>query len=274
MTSNTPIESDEHGRMFTYYHGTNGNISDILERGLRSGADGYVYVSLRQDFAMKYGRTLLTIRLPYELERNPFSPTTNGECRSTTGIDATHIVSVTLTKEQLIECLPKPPAVQGDDWIDKAISFNVNRGLIHEDRWTDLKQAIRDHIAANYVPKGELTELDKAYGGCHNCYGKGYATGNEFASGRGAKWRVSNMRYCTCERGKQLQAQVDEAVLSGKIEELKHMEHDYKEYHPYGNNSPYSLQKCVPEAYMKGRIRFLEEQLTTQPKPKEGDSEA
>ena len=30
--------------------------------------------------------------------------------------------------------------------IDELISFNVNRKLIHEDRWNDLKQAIEDLI--------------------------------------------------------------------------------------------------------------------------------
>lgn len=51
---------------------------------------------------------------------------------------------------------------------------------------------------------------------CASCDGKGYATANEFASGRGVKWRISNMRFCTCDRGKQL----EEMVGIARLEEL------------------------------------------------------
>lgn len=58
-------------------------------------------------------------------------------------------------------------------------------------------------------------ETEKAYGGCQKCYGKGYATAIDYMSGHdtdqdigspGGKFRFQNkiMRYCDCDRGKQL----------------------------------------------------------------------
>ena len=53
--------------------------------------------------------------------------------------------------------------------------------------------------------EGEKQKLAKAYGGCTLCYGKGYATGAEFWRGRGKTWgRPNKIKYCTCDRGKQL----------------------------------------------------------------------
>lgn len=44
-----------------------------------------------------------------------------------------------------------------------------------------------------------------AYGGCTNCYGKGYATYSGEYSARGMKWPDKPIKYCDCERGKQLE---------------------------------------------------------------------
>lgn len=53
--------------------------------------------------------------------------------------------------------------------------------------------------------ESEKQKLAKAYGGCTLCYGKGYATGAEFWRGRGKTWgRPNKIKYCTCDRGKQL----------------------------------------------------------------------
>lgn len=60
-----------------------------------------------------------------------------------------------------------------------------------------------------------ITDTEKAYGGCHNCYGKGYATVNEYASGYATdgdiggaqgyfKFKQPNIKFCSCDRGKQL----------------------------------------------------------------------
>lgn len=51
----------------------------------------------------------------------------------------------------------------------------------------------------------ERQELEKAYGGCHKCYGKGYATVRRGETYRGSTHnKRTDIKYCTCERGKQL----------------------------------------------------------------------
>jgi hypothetical protein len=54
--------------------------------------------------------------------------------------------------------------------------------------------------------KALVAEAEKAFGGCKNCYGKGYATTQGFVSGGGKKWQTSPIKYCICDRGKQLQS--------------------------------------------------------------------
>lgn len=54
---------------------------------------------------------------------------------------------------------------------------------------------------------------EKAFGGCHNCYGKGYSTVLQFAEGGGSRTKLEVMRYCWCARGIQLSAQVRAKVV-------------------------------------------------------------
>lgn len=80
--------------------------------------------------------------------------------------------------------------------------------------------------------QSHTAELEKAYGGCHNCYGKGYATyegadisyadfGDELGGASSRKHVYREMKFCDCGRGKQLELQVAELVKAGKLEELK-----------------------------------------------------
>ena len=102
---------------------------------------------------------------------------------------------------------------------------------------TDNNDSIREKIAdlvEKHFPKGECKErgqamvlvaeilplisdakkeAEKAYGGCHNCYGKGYATTidyltsfPDFIGDKGFKRQNDLMRFCNCNRGKQLEA--------------------------------------------------------------------
>lgn len=56
----------------------------------------------------------------------------------------------------------------------------------------------------------EIAEIEKAYGGCHKCYGKGYATQDSATIGfddfgdEGFKRHELKMIFCDCSRGKQL----------------------------------------------------------------------
>lgn len=70
----------------------------------------------------------------------------------------------------------------------------------------------------------KVTETEKAYGGCRNCYGKGYATVNDRWGGRDTDQDIGSpggvvtggnaneMKFCTCSRGTQLKEAVDRKV--------------------------------------------------------------
>lgn len=90
------------------------------------------------------------------------------------------------------------------------------------------------------IAKKQL-EAEKAYGGCRKCYGKGYSTVIEYASGfdtdqdigsnRGKiKYQKPIIRYCTCDRGKQLNGHVNEARVDESDKILKDMEARYRKY--------------------------------------------
>lgn len=65
-------------------------------------------------------------------------------------------------------------------------------------------------------------ETGKAYGGCHNCYGKGYASVNNSWHGHDTDGDIGSpgkyitggdrnaMKFCTCERGQELERRFEE----------------------------------------------------------------
>lgn len=75
----------------------------------------------------------------------------------------------------------------------------------------EAKAAIQRLIAAN------RQETEKAYGGCHRCYGKGYATQKSEVRARGLRWDTSGIKFCECARGKQLEL----VIAAERLEELK-----------------------------------------------------
>lgn len=48
-------------------------------------------------------------------------------------------------------------------------------------------------------------DASKAFGGCTLCYGKGYATVDALWVGGGLMQKAASIRFCECDRGKQLQ---------------------------------------------------------------------
>lgn len=59
----------------------------------------------------------------------------------------------------------------------------------------------------NFIRR-QLERIERAYGGCRECYGKGYAT--EQARGHDDT-PVRRMNFCICERGMQLKIYWNEA---------------------------------------------------------------
>lgn len=84
----------------------------------------------------------------------------------------------------------------------------TSHGLLLEARLTPtnyeaMKHWLRTTIHQELQKAREETE--KAYGGCHYCYGKGYGTQIASWVGRGYYKKLPTMKFCTCERGKQLE---------------------------------------------------------------------
>jgi hypothetical protein len=79
-----------------------------------------------------------------------------------------------------------------------------------------LKTALEAHLDET------IAEVEKAYGGCHNCYGKGYATVNDRWIGRDTDSDIgspggivsggnpNHMKFCSCPRGIQLKMLITE----------------------------------------------------------------
>lgn len=89
------------------------------------------------------------------------------------------------------------------------------------DKWGAEKEIEALLIKTNYstnsnssaVRNSRITELEKAYGGCHKCYGKGYSTYRHgtsvSADFEGEVGFVTpfetHMMFCSCDRGMQLE---------------------------------------------------------------------
>lgn len=77
------------------------------------------------------------------------------------------------------------------------------------------------------------TELEKAYGGCHLCYGKGYATtweGTETRNSHHPELAIAphqQIKYCTCDRGKQLSEMVSRVTIEAVVKELEFFKHTH-----------------------------------------------
>ncbi len=96
---------------------------------------------------------------------------------------------------------------------------------IREKGIDELKSFIRQLLSS------QKSQIEKAFGGCKNCYGKGYATTIEYAQtcedfgGEEIKrWQLSDIRFCNCERGKELKKRFQDQksrLLKDKIKEIE-----------------------------------------------------
>ena len=63
---------------------------------------------------------------------------------------------------------------------------------------------IIDHYTTTKINEA-VKETEKAFGGCKNCYGKGYSTWRHGETYRGSTKNLRNdIKYCSCDRGQQL----------------------------------------------------------------------
>ncbi len=79
----------------------------------------------------------------------------------------------------------------------------------------------RPYIEAKQAIEQKLNELEKAYGGCHLCYGKGYHTKRVGTSSRYGNVTHDTIGYCSCDRGKQLEAHIQQEIVEARLVEAK-----------------------------------------------------
>lgn len=101
---------------------------------------------------------------------------------------------------------------------------------------------------ADFMAK-EVSQTEKAYGGCHNCYGKGYATAPDLWAGYDTDTDIGSpggpisggepvtMKYCTCERGKQLDQMVAKEVAAARLDERKQIALDNYHGHTFSDST-------------------------------------
>lgn len=73
-----------------------------------------------------------------------------------------------------------------------------------------------------------LKATAKAFGGCDKCFGKGYASYKGTYYARGSQWPDRDaMKFCSCDRGKELEKRFEATELRARIDERKKMKHDW-----------------------------------------------
>lgn len=71
------------------------------------------------------------------------------------------------------------------------------------------------------IVASERQELTKSFGGCLNCYGKGYHTKRVGHSSKLGNTTYDTIGYCSCARGEQLEKIVNSERQAAAIEELE-----------------------------------------------------
>lgn len=92
-----------------------------------------------------------------------------------------------------------------------------------------IKEGALDHQEAAHLTvqlidtytQAKVDETAKAYGGCTNCYGKGYSTYKGEYRARGMRWSDDSIKYCDCDRGKQLESLMVAKALEARIDEVR-----------------------------------------------------
>ena len=79
--------------------------------------------------------------------------------------------------------------------------------------------AMRDEVLALITSRDQ--QIAKAYGGCTNCYGKGYSTYSGEYSARDMSWPDEKVKYCDCSRGKQLEVVHQQIASAAKLNTFK-----------------------------------------------------
>lgn len=94
------------------------------------------------------------------------------------------------------------------------VDFGYAVGNLGEDCTNDTVEKLLSLFDSYFTQ--EVERAEKAYGGCHKCYGKGYSTeahaeiafadfGDELGGASSRKTEGLRMNFCACDRGRQLE---------------------------------------------------------------------
>ncbi len=83
----------------------------------------------------------------------------------------------------------------------------------------------RDSVDEKSYWEGEVDKTKKAFGGCEDCFGKGYSTQMD-PRGSG----TTNMNTCKCDRGKQLDIVIENMHKSTLKNFVYEMQQNLPEY--------------------------------------------
>jgi len=114
--------------------------------------------------------------------------------------------------EMVKKSFPKQPSVETK--IEEILKENFEYVILQRNSefciqgedFNDIKEIYRATEELLALFSTQQAQIEKAFGGCRKCYGKGYSTWRHGETYRG---KTSNMRndikFCDCERGEQLQ---------------------------------------------------------------------
>lgn len=121
-----------------------------------------------------------------------------------------------------------PKEIEG--WEERMLSLGHSEACIdsplRECNWNCPQEIVK--VIKSFLAE-EIDTLKTSFGGCENCYGKGYGTQTFFAVGsadfygdKEYKTKLPTMVFCECERGKQLEklikAQLQQEIAKAREE--------------------------------------------------------
>lgn len=118
---------------------------------------------------------------------------------------------------------------QTADWLDQLVDKHT-RALTkstdgHGDEITDFDTRLMDVFGLTQAMRAEFAAQANAYGGCTLCYGKGYSTVRRGETYHGRTHNMRNdIKFCTCDRGRQLEQLFAGEVLKSRLVELDLLE--------------------------------------------------
>jgi hypothetical protein len=94
----------------------------------------------------------------------------------------------------------------------------------------------------------EIDKTEKAYGGCHLCFGKGFSTYRHGETYRGKTTNMhTDMKFCICDRGKALAAEIERAEVAAQIDDKPSSSYQHETEAPPANQGDDELEQILKD---------------------------